>query len=100
MATQTLDEVRVVPNPYKVSALWETGFSDHRVQFTGMPGSATISIFNSSGDLVKTIHHDALSSVVTWNLQNEFNQLCSPGVYFYYIKSALGEKKGKFIIIL
>ena len=65
-----------------------------------MPDKATVTIFNSSGELVKKINHDQMSSIVTWNLRNEFNQLCAPGVYFYYIKSDLGEKKGKFIIIL
>jgi len=100
MAVSNLEEVRVVPNPYRVSEIWELGFKQHNLQFTGLPASAKIRIFNASGDLVRTLMHDRQSSIASWDLLNEFGQLVAPGVYFYYISSPVGETKGKFIVIL
>jgi len=100
VATSSLSEVRVVPNPYKVSEIWEVGYKEHILQFTGLPGEAVIRIFNSYGELVKTLNHNEQSSIAKWDLKNEFGQLVAPGVYFYYISSPIGETKGKFIVIL
>ncbi len=104
VATKNLDEVKVVPNPYKVSEIWETQLTDHQIQFTNMPLQATIKIFNSSGELIRTIEHEAsvslAPSIATWDLRNKYNQLVAPGVYFYSITSAIGSKTGKFFIIL
>jgi hypothetical protein len=100
LAINNLSGVRVVPNPYRVSEIWEAGFKEHLIQFTGLPDKATIRIFNSSGDLIYTIYHNENSSIAKWSLKNKYDQLCAPGVYFYYVDSNLGETTGKFIIIL
>ncbi len=98
-----LDEVRVVPNPYIVSNAWEQGRS-REIQFTRLPGRATVRIFNSAGELVRTLEHDAAGakaeSIRTWDLLNDDHQLVGPGVYFYHITSPVGETSGKFVIIL
>jgi hypothetical protein len=104
IASKSLDEIRVVPNPYVVSEIWEQGIKNHQIQFTNLPARATIRIFNSAGELVRKIEHEAGSamagSIVQWDLKNEFDQLIAPGVYFFHLKSSLGEKTGKFIVIL
>ncbi len=104
VSTKNLDEVRVVPNPYKAAALWEQGQNEHKVQFVHMPEKATIKIFNSAGELVKTIYHDSgnslAPSIAIWDLHNKYNQLVSSGVYFYYINSDVGVKTGKIFIVL
>ncbi|MEZ4748243.1 MAG: T9SS C-terminal target domain-containing protein [Calditrichia bacterium] len=103
VAQTALDDVRVVPNPYFVSAFWERG-GERQIQFTHLPETATIRIFNTAGELVQTIEHDAslavAPSIAKWNLLNYNDQLVAPGVYFYHIASSLGEKTGKFVIIL
>lgn len=104
IATENLDKVNVVPNPYIVSEIWETSLDDHQIQFTNLPSVATIKIFNSSGELIRTIDHTSMSSIAPsiakWDLKNKFNQLAAPGVYFYSITSEIGTKTGKFFIIL
>ena len=99
-----LDMVKVVPNPYYVAELWEQGIDDHNIQFINLPNEATIRIFNSSGELIKTILHSISSSVASsievWDMKNEFNQLTAPGVYFYHIQSVIGVTTGKFFIVL
>lgn len=100
VAVNDMDQIRVVPNPYKVNEIWETGFKQHMLQFTGLPVKATIKIFNASGELIRALEHDEVSGIEQWDLKNEFQQLIAPGVYFYHIDSPLGEKTGKFIVIL
>jgi hypothetical protein len=99
-AETNLDNVRVVPNPYLVSEIWEAGYKEHSIQFVGLPYEAKIRIFNAGGDLVKTLDHRDESGIGSWDLKNEFSQLVAPGVYFYHIQSNIGEKTGKFIVIL
>ncbi len=104
IARNSLDEIRVVPNPYIVAEIWEQGIKDHQIQFVNMPARATIKIFNSSAELVRSLDHSEFTgiapSIAVWDLRNEFNQLVAPGVYFYYVKSDIGEKTGKMIIVL
>lgn len=103
-AVSSLDKVRVIPNPYIVAEVWEPGIQDHFIQFVNLPEVATIRIFNSAGEQIRRIEHtplrDIAPSISVWDLKNEYNQLVAPGVYFYYITSAAGETKGKFIIVL
>lgn len=104
VAKKTLNNIRVVPNPYRVAEIWESGLNDNQIQFTNMPTEATIKIYNSVGELVSTIYHNAQtnggSSIANWNLRNEYNQKIAAGVYFYHISSPIGSTTGKFIVIL
>jgi hypothetical protein len=104
VATENLDNVTVVPNPYRVAEIWESGLSDHQIQFTNLPAEATIKIFNASGELVRSIDHtssnNSAPSIAKWDLKNKYNQLVAGGVYFYYITSDIGTKTGKFFVIL
>jgi hypothetical protein len=98
-----LDNVRVVPNPYMVTSMWEKG-SGRQIQFIHLPEKATIRIFNTSGELVRTLEHDSgmriAPSVEIWDLKNYNNQIVAAGLYFYHIESGSGETDGKFVIVL
>jgi len=103
VSTANLEAVRVVPNPYFVTAAWDRG-QERQVQFTHLPEKATIRIFNSAGEMVRELNHDAATSpapsLQSWDLKNYHQQLVAPGVYFYHVESAIGETTGKFVIIL
>ncbi len=99
IATTSLKDVKVVPNPYKVSAGWESEIGQNRIDFTNLPQTCTIIIFNNAGEKVKSIKHSNLQSTESWNLLSDSEQEIAPGLYFYYIESSLGNKYGKFIII-
>jgi hypothetical protein len=100
VAVDNLNEIRVVPNPYIISEIWETSWNEHLLQFTGLPEQATIKLFNSNGDLIKTLTKDNSSSIMEWDLKNEYNQQTAPGVYFYVVTSPIGSTTGKFFVIL
>ncbi len=97
-----LDKIRVVPNPYRVIADWELSLDERMIKFTHLPQRCTIRIFNTAGEWIQTLHHDEsapIASEAIWNLRTHENREVAPGLYFYHIKSDLGEKLGKFVII-
>ena len=100
-AGESLDEIRVVPNPYVIANTWEQG-KERQLQFTHMPTEATIRILNSAGELVRVLEHRGAGiapSIATWNMLNQHNQLVAPGLYFYHLTSPQGEASGKFVIM-
>lgn len=107
----TLDEVLVIPNPYRIdseyfNAGWEsgTGDTDKRIDFTNLPEKCTIRIYTLGGDLVHVIDHDypAKSPIAhreTWNLVSRNIQAIASGIYMFSVESEVGNYVGKFVII-
>jgi hypothetical protein len=111
-SAQTLDDVYVVPNPYRESAAWdlaETSFepAGRRIRFFNLPDRATIRIYTLAGDHVQTIDHDAAREpgndrgATSWNLVSKNNQDTVSGIYLYHVVDGdTGrERIGKFVVI-
>lgn len=113
-----LSRVKVVPNPYIGSAVWNNSIpSDsnpwqHRLQFINLPADANIKIFTLDGDFVDEITsgeivrktEDFLGSgslsVAEWDLITRNEQEAAPGIYMYVVDSpSKGKKIGKFVIV-
>lgn len=102
-----MDRIKVVPNPFIISAQWDTerlgnvafGEPIRNIAFTHLPSRCTIQIFTVDGDLIKTIEHTNGSGREEWNLLTEENRPVVSGIYFYRVKSDIGEKVGRFAII-
>jgi hypothetical protein len=62
VAKNSLDLIRVVPNPYYGNSSYEINRTDTRVRITNLPNKCTIKIFNLSGTLVRTIKRDVTGS--------------------------------------
>ena len=96
-----LNEIRVVPNPYYGYHSGEMHFYDKWVQFTYLPQTCTIRIFDLAGTLVKKFEKDDDSTFLRWNLANELNIYVASGVYVYHVDvSGTGEKIGKFVLFM
>ncbi|GJM43777.1 MAG: hypothetical protein DHS20C21_06190 [Gemmatimonadota bacterium] len=97
----------VVPNPYVGSASFEaerfavSGRGERRLEFRGLPRSATIRIYTVQGALVRTLAHDGSNEgYVEWDLRSKDNLDIAPGLYVYHVDGgAAGEKTGKFAVI-
>lgn len=112
-STLTLDDIRVVPNPYYVRAPWDRTQYDRHVVFQYLPLKCTIRIFNTSGLLIRTIEHDgtgpASSGSITlngkggseeWNLLTNEGLDCTSGLYIWQVETEDGERAwGKFAIV-
>ena len=103
----SLNDIKVVPNPYIISATWERkrlgdpklGEPIRDIAFTNLPGQCTISIYTLDGNLVKTIQHTSGVGTEFWDLRSFSNQLIATGIYFYHVKSDVGEKVSKFAVV-
>jgi len=108
---QALQEVIVVPNPYRLRANytevgWErgTGDTDRRIDFTNLPPKCTIRIYSLAGDLLNTIEHDypsqsAIRHTESWNMVTRNIQAIASGIYLFTVTSEKGTYVGKFAII-
>ena len=96
-----LTRIKVVPNPYKGTALFESRYED-KVRFTQLPPACKISIFTLTGDLVNTIYHTDGSDAELWNLLSRNGQAVVSGLYLFVVEvEEPGYDKyiGKFVII-
>jgi hypothetical protein len=116
-AANALDNVRVVPNPYRGASAFEvanpfpTGRGERRIRFVGLPPRATVRIFTVSGRLVRTLEMDQgtndtvtpgmlLNGSLAWDLLNEEQLEVAYGVYLYHVDApGVGETTGTFALI-
>lgn len=95
-----LDQIKVVPNPYVVSAYWEQVQYEKKILFTHLPAKCTINIFTMVGDRVATLEHDdPFDGSEAWNLQTYNRQEVAPGLYVYTVEASGKKQIGKFAII-
>lgn len=100
-----INKIRVVPNPYVVSSLWEPEFGELRreplrqIQFINLPPECTIYIFTVDADLIKTIHHSSANGTEAWDLRSEGGREIAAGVYVYLVKTGDTEYLERFAVI-
>ncbi|MEA3287625.1 MAG: hypothetical protein U9Q77_09670 [Candidatus Marinimicrobia bacterium] len=82
----SLDGVKVVPNPYRGTALWEAQYED-RLKFAGLPPVAKITIFTLAGDMVIEIEHTNGTDYEFWDLVSRNNQSAVSGLYLYVVEA-------------
>ena len=109
VASNKLDSIYVVPNPYVVTNVLEQldlqnpmDRGPRKIYFTNLPKKCTISIYTVSGDLVKTLEHqsDVDYSQEHWDLTTKDNFPLAFGVYIYHVNApGIGEKMGRFAVI-
>lgn len=103
----SLNDIRVVPNPYIISAAWERkrlgdpklGEPIRDIAFTNLPGVCTIRIYTLDGNLVKTIEHTNGQGTEFWDLRSSSNQQIASGIYFFHVQSDAGERVSRFAVV-
>lgn len=100
-----INKIRVVPNPYVASSLYEPEFGELRreplrqIQFINLPPECTIYIFTVDANLVKTIEHNSRSGTAVWDLRAEGGREIAPGIYIYIVKTKDAEQMERFAVI-
>ena len=100
-------EPYVVPNPYVAAASFEperfatAGRGERRIEFRAIPARATVRIYTVTGDLVRTLEHDGLTTgMVPWDLRSKDNLEVAPGLYIFHVDAPdVGQHVGRFAII-
>jgi hypothetical protein len=98
--------VGVYPNPYRVGSYFDSAHGDvelgRKIWFTGLPARCRIQVFTLSGEVVKTLYHDDLTSgQEPWDLLSEPVRAIATGLYVYVVEDEQsGEiQRGKLVII-
>ncbi len=108
-ATNQMENIYTVPDPYIAASSLEprlisqdVGRGERRLDFVNLPKECTISIFTSSGRLVREIQHSSEQEYgrESWDLRTKDGLEVSHGIYFYHVNAPnIGEKTGKLAII-
>ncbi len=109
LAATELENVKVVPNPYRAYSLYEPqvsnsleGRGERRIKFINLPQECTIRIFNVRGELIQTLQHNTNTNDgdVDWDLRTKDGLDVAYGIYVFHVEApGVGEKTGKFAVI-
>ena len=112
LASDQLDKIRVVPNPYIAATSQEaplpptitSGRGERKISFIHLPKNSTIYIYTIRGELVRKLEMPAGQSInngtVDWDLRTRENLDVAYGVYLYLVDApGVGQKTGKIAII-
>jgi len=98
--TNPLANIRVVPDPYIVTNVWETDEFGKKLMFNYLPDRCTIKIFTLVGEHIATVQHDSPTGYEFWDMRTYNDQFIAPGVYLYYASTPdKNEATGRFLVI-
>jgi len=98
--TVDLNKIRVVPDPYIVSNVWETNQFGKKLMFNHLPNQCKITIFTMAGDRVSEVDHNNNLGYEFWNMRSYNDQFIAYGLYIYVVSTQDGQSKvGKFLVI-
>jgi hypothetical protein len=97
-------KVTVKPNPYKKKALFDnaTLSYDHKITFMNLPGKATITILDVSGQIVDRIEfasNDVNNGSTFWDMFSKDGVEVASGLYIYVVEYDGGKQVGYFSIM-
>jgi hypothetical protein len=101
LSEDDLSRIKVVPNPYMVSAQWEQSQYQKKILFTNLPSECTFTIYTLTGEYVNMVEHDnPYDDSEAWDLTTINRQEVAPGLYVFAVELPDGKKHiGKFAII-
>ena len=103
LATQQLrlEDIGIVPNPYKGASSYEVGQFTDEVRFTNLPDVATIRVFTLNGTLIKTINKQSPGvATIPWNLTTDHNLPIASGMYLIHVEvPGVGSHTIKFGVV-
>jgi hypothetical protein len=95
-----LDEIGIVPNPYKGASAYEVSQLVDEVRFTNMPTQATIRVFTVNGTLLRTMVKNSPELNFSWDLTTEESLPLASGMYLVHVEVPnVGEKVIKFGVV-
>lgn len=96
-AVNSLDLIRLVPNPYYGNSAYERSQFDNAVKIINLPQECTISIYSISGNLVRRITKDAKQTWMKWDIKNQYGIPVASGVYIVHVDApGIGQKTLKW----
>lgn len=89
----SLQDVKVVPNPYYGANSLESSVSGRFVTFTRLPRECSIKIYTINGDMIKLLQKNDNNSTMLWNMTNIENVPVASGMYIILVDApGIGQK--------
>ncbi len=95
VATDALDLIRVVPNPYYAYSRYEQSQLDNIVKITNLPDRCDIHIYTTAGTKIRSFRKDNTLPSVDWDLTNDYGIPIASGVYIIHVDA--GERGNKVL---
>jgi len=101
----SLDSVKMVPNPYYGFSQYEVSQYSNTVKITNLPGKCTVTIYSLDGKFIRQYNRDEvyarynqISPAVEWDLKNNKGISVASGIYLVHIAApGLGERTLKWM---
>lgn len=115
VAKTALDLINVVPNPYYAYCNYEANQLDNRIKITNLPNKCTVSIYTTSGTLIRQFKRDVgfdntagtttkevnLETALEWDLKNSLNIPVASGMYLIHVQAdGIGERTLKWFGVM
>jgi hypothetical protein len=102
LASNNLQRIRAVPNPYYARSNYEQDQFTRRLRFMNLPENCTIRLYNLAGQLVRTLQKtDPTTSILTWDLQTENQLPIGSGVYIFHVDApGVGQHTGRVVVFV
>jgi hypothetical protein len=94
-------KVRVIPNPYKKQALFDTGL-EHKLMFLNLPSNTRLTIFDVSGQVIDVLEFTGTNpndGTIFWDMFSKDGQEVQSGLYIYVAEYPGGKQTGYFSIL-
>ena len=94
-----LEQISLVPNPYKGASNYERSQLVDEVRFTNLPERATVRVFTLAGSLIRTIEKNSPERFLKWNLTTDNNLPIASGLYLIHVETDAGDRVIKFACV-
>ena len=101
IARRRLQDIGIVPNPYKGASAYEVTEGNDEVRFSNLPDVAIIRVFTLNGTLIKTIQKQQPGiATISWDLTTDHGRQIASGIYLIHVEvPGLGETTLKFAVV-
>ncbi len=96
-AQSGLQLINIVPNPYYAHGDYGNTQDQQIVKITNLPQKCAVTIFSTSGILIRQFNKDNSLTWIDWDLKNDFGKRIAGGIYIIHISApGIGERTLKW----
>jgi hypothetical protein len=96
-----LNAIKAVPNPFYLYGPYDPSPGNKQIYWHHLPQQCTITIYNLSGELMRTLDKNDASALAYWDLLTEKGLPVASGIYIWVVDApGFGQKVGKMAIFM
>lgn len=96
-----LNAIKAVPNPFYLYGPYDPSPGNKQIYWHHLPERCTITIYNLSGELIRTLDKNDASALAYWDLLTQRGLPVASGIYIWVVDApGFGQKIGKMAIFM